>query len=557
MSASFHPLRAATILSRTAEAHPELPCLDFLGAKMTYAEVLDTARRAARGLQDLGVRKGDRVGLCLPNSPYYVIGYFATLMIGATVVNFNPLYTEDELRHQIEDSDITVMFTLDLKKLYAKVANALHKTSLRTLVVCSLADALPTVKGWLMQAFKRGQTAAVRADLAHVPFDLLIADKDAPEPVEIDPERDIAVLQYTGGTTGAPKGAMLTHANITANTQQVSAWLGDVEPGCERVLCVIPFFHVFAMTVAMNLGLSTGAQLILLPRFDLKQVLQTIHEAKPTLFPAVPTLYGAINNAPDVTHYDLTSLRYCISGGAALPVKVKAAFESLSGCVVVEGYGLSETSPVVTCNPPHGENKPGSIGLPLPWTEVKLRDLEGGARAVPPGEHGELVVRGPQVMAGYWKRENETRAVLSDGWLRTGDVGYRDAGGYLFLTDRLKDIIICSGFNVYPRTIEDVLYRHHGVREAIVIGIPDEYRGEAPKAFVTLKADAQATPEELLAFTHEKLNPIERPVAVEIRDKLPKTLIGKLSKKELVAQSLKRHESVWNQEYHRRDKNHD
>jgi len=533
---------AYQILTDMAERHPDLACLDFLGAKMTYGEVLSATRRAARGLQDLGIGPEMRVGLCLLNSPYYIIAYFATLMTGASVVNFNPLYTEAEIRAQITDSEIEVMFTLDMKQLYAKVASALHTTSLRTIVVCSLADALPPMKSILMQVFKRAEIANVATDLGHVPFALLLADGDEPQRIPIAPQTDIAVIQYTGGTTGTPKGAMLTHANISANTWQVKTWLGETEPGTERMLCVIPFFHVFSMTAAMNLGLSIGAELILVPRFELAQTLEIIHEKRPTLFPAVPTIFGAINGFAGLEQYDLTSIRYCISGGAPLPAEVKASFEEKSGCVLVEGYGLSEASPVVTCNPPHSEYRTGSIGLPLPRTEIEVRDQEHPWHVLSAGDHGELVVRGPQVMAGYWRRPDETHDVIKGGWLHTGDIGYIDEDGYVFVTDRLKDIIICSGFKVFPRQVEDALYTHPDVFEAVVIGINDEYRGEAPMAFVTLKPGAGTNEDGLMKFCHETLNPIERPVAVEIRNELPKTLIGKISKKELVAEQTTKRE---------------
>ena len=525
---------ATLILADMAKAHPQLNCLDFLGQKMTYGEVWSDVLKATRGLQDLGIKKGDRIGLCLPNSPYYVIAHYAILLAGAVVVNFNPLYTEREIREQIDDSSIVLMFTLDLKTVYKKVAPALHTTSLRSIVVCPLSEALPPLKSFLFQLFKRAEVANVPKDLGHIPFSLLSADKDQPKPVALTPEKDIAVIQYTGGTTGTPKGAMLTHANIRANAEQVRLWLGQTQPGADKFLCVIPFFHVFAMTAAMNLGLTTGSELILLPRFDLGEVLDTITQKKPTIFPAVPTIYGAINTAKDFDHFDLTSIRFCISGGAPLPGKVKTEFERLSQCILVEGYGLSEASPVVTCNPPHSENKVGSIGLPLPWTDIECRNLENSEQVVAPGEVGELVVRGPQVMSGYLNQRNETAMVLKDGWLSTGDVGYQDQDGYFFLTDRIKDIIICSGFKVYPQIIETALYRHEDVLEAIVIGMPDDYRGEAPMAFVTLKSGSIATNKSLLDFANENLNPIERPVSVEIRDSLPKTLVGKLSKKDLI-----------------------
>ena len=543
MTNTFGIKPAFKLLEDMALAHPNLPCLDFLDATMTYGEVLHAVRQAARGLQDLGVGKGVRVGLCLPNTPYYIIGYFATLMTGATVVNFNPLYTEDEIHEQVMDSGIEVMFTLDLKTIYTKVAALLHTTPLRTVVVCSLADALPPVKGMLFKVFKRAQIASPPTDLGHVPFDLLVADQGAPDPVDIDVERDIAVIQYTGGTTGTPKGAMLTHANITANVEQVRMWLGDSKPGADRVLGVIPFFHVFAMTAAMNLGIAIGGELILLPRYDLKQVLETIAAKHPTLFPAVPTIFAAIGHAEDVGDYDLSSLRYCISGGAALTQATKSTFETVSNSLVVEGYGLTEASPVVTCNPPRGVNKDGSIGLPLPSTTIEIRDLEDKRRQMPRGEHGELFVRGPQVMAGYWNDKVDTEDVLKDGWLRTGDVGYVDEDGYIFITDRIKDMINCSGFKVYPRRVEDALYRHPAVHEAVVIGVPDEYRGEAPKAFITLKPGADVSEDALMAFAHGHLNPLERPTSVEIRDELPKTLIGKLSKKELVQEHQYRQET--------------
>lgn len=525
-----------SIFDDAAARAPESPCLDFLGSVSTYGEIADLIVRAAKGLQNMGVGKGDRVGLCLPNCPYYVISYFAAIKAGATVVNFNPLYTESEIRHQIVDSGTTIMVTIDLKSIYPKVEAALDGTSLKSIVVCSLGDALPTVKGLLFNVLKRSQIADISDDLRIVAYEKLISQGNDPYAVEIDPLKDIALLQYTGGTTGAPKGAMLTHANIVANTQQVRLWLGEIDPNGEKFLCVIPFFHVFAMTAAMNLGLSTGSELILLPRFDLKDVLKTIDGKHPTMFPAVPTIFAAINASKDIERYDLSSPRFCISGGAPLPAAIKASFEKLTGCVVVEGYGLTEASPVVACNPPDAENKPDSIGLPLPWTEIEIHDLDHPGRIVKLGEKGQLVVKGPQVMAGYWNNDQETAAVMHDGWLTTGDVGRVDEDGYIFLTDRLKDVIICSGFKVYPRLIEDALYKHPDVDEVTVIGIPDDYRGEKPKAFVKLKNGAEASEAELLEFIEQHLNPIERPAEIEFRDELPKTMIGKLSKKELVAE---------------------
>ena len=525
-----------SILEESANRVPDAPCIDFMGRKYNYNETMNMVNRAALGLQKIGVQKGSRVGLCLPNSPYYVISYFAVLKIGATVVNFNPLYTEDEINHQANDADICMMITLDVKMLFDKVESAMKKTNVKSIVVCSLSDALPGMKSILYQIFKRAEIAHPPQDVRHIAFDSLLDNEGNPALAKIDPMNDIAIIQYTGGTTGTPKGAMLTHANVSTNALQVKMWLGKTNPGEERFLCVLPFFHVFAMTAAMNMGIITGSELILLPRFELDTLLKVIDEKHPTVFPAVPTIYNAINNHPKLSSFDLTSIQYCISGGASLPIEVKERFEKLTGCVVVEGYGLSEASPVLTCNPPRGINKTGSIGLPFPGVEAEFRDLDDPLKQVAKGEKGELVVRGPQVMAGYWNKPDDTAETIIDGWLRTGDVGQIDEDGYIFLTDRLKDVIICSGYKVYPRTVEDALYLHPAVDEVIVIGIVDEYRGEAPKAFVKLKDGQSATVEELINFAGEHLNPIEKPAELEIRNALPKTLIGKLSKKELVAE---------------------
>jgi long-chain acyl-CoA synthetase len=392
----------------------------------------------------------------------------------------------------------------------------------------------------LFQAFKRSEIANPQNNLQNLPFEWLTRNKGNFDAVETIPLNDIALFQYTGGTTGTPKGAMLTHANIMSNATQVCAWLGKTDPNGESILAVLPFFHVFAMTAVMCLGLSIRAKMILLPRFDLEQVLKVIDAKRPTLFPAVPTIYGAINAHAQLDKYDLTSIRYCISGGAPLPVDIKASFEKLTNCVLVEGYGLSEASPVVCCNPPWGENKPGSIGLPFPGTVVEIRDMDNPGRTVPTGERGQVVLRGPQVMAGYWNRESETQDVLDGHWLRTGDVGHMDEDGYVFLTDRMKDVILSGGFNVYPRVIEEAIYKHPDVAEVVVIAVPHGYRGEAPKAFVKLVDGAQLDVDHLMAFCADHLNPIERPDEIEFRDELPKTLIGKLSKKELVEEELQK-----------------
>lgn len=530
----------ATILDRAVAAHGAQYAVDFLGRHYTYSEIGDLVNRAARGFQQLGVRKGVRVGLCLPNTPYFVICYYAVLKIGGIVVNFNPLYVEKELKHQIQDSGTTIMVTLDLRQIYPKVAALLEETCLERIVVCSMSGILSSVKSLMFSVFKRSEMAIIPDDLRHVPFDRLVATDGRPRPVEIDPEADVAVLQYTGGTTGVPKGAMLTHANLSANTEQLRRWIPDLAHGQERMLGVLPLFHVFAMTVVMNLGIRLGAELILLPRFDLEQVLKVIARKRPTLFPGVPTIYTALNGVAAQGHSDLSSIRYCISGGAPLPVEVRSRFEELTGCRLVEGYGLSEASPVVTCNPLTGDPKAASIGIAMDETVVEVRDPVHPSRVLEVGETGEICVRGPQVMTGYWQKPEETKQVFVDGMLRTGDIGYRDQDGYYFLVDRIKDVILCGGFNVYPRVIEEALYQHPAVAEAVVIGIPDAYRGQAPKAFVRLRDGAEAAPEEIKSFLTTHLSRIEMPKSVEIRDQLPKTMIGKLSKKELVAEELAR-----------------
>lgn len=533
------PLRdAASIFEDSRARWPDRPCIDFLGAKWTYREVGDLIDRAAAGFRRLGVVKGTRVGLCLPNTPYYVVCWFAVLKAGGIVVNYNPLYVERELRHQVEDSGTTIMVTLDLEVMYPKVADLLGRTCLKKVVVCPMAGILPPVKRVLFTLFKGKERSKIPSDGRNVRFADLVARREAIAPVAIDPAKDVAVLQYTGGTTGVPKGAMLTHGNVTANAEQIVRWVPETFlSGQPKVLGVLPLFHVFAMTVVQNFGLRLGAELILLPRFELDQVMDVIATKKPTIFPGVPTIYTAINSAAEKGGRDLSSVQVCISGGAPLPADVRARFEKLTGCRLMEGYGLTEASPVVTCNPVDGENKPGSIGLPLPDTTVEVRTPVSSEAVLPLGEKGEICVRGPQVMLGYWNRPEATAEQIRDGSLRTGDVGYVDADGYVFLVDRIKDIIICGGYNVYPRVIEEALNHHPAVEEVTVVGVPDKYRGQAPKAFVKLRDGASATPEELKAFLGDWVSKIELPREVEIRAALPKTMVGKLSKKELVAEA--------------------
>ena len=530
----------SALLDDAVARFPSHECMDFLGKRYTYAELGDLVERAAAGFRTLGVDKGVKVGLFLPNCPQFIIAYFGILRAGGTVVNYSPLYAEEELLRQIEDSGTTIMVTLSLNALYPKMAAVLPKSRIEKLVVGDLQDALPFPKNLLFSLFKRGEIADVAADDMHVPFRQLVAPQAPCPPVAIRPDDDVAVLQYTGGTTGVSKGAMLTHANISTNIQQALLWNQDLQPGRERMMGVLPFFHVFAMSVVMGLTLAVGGSIVMHPRFELEAVLKDIAKKKPTLFPGVPTMYMAIINHPRIQRFDLTSIKTCMAGGAPLPMEVKQRFERLSGCTLVEGYGLTECSPMATANPIGAPGKEGSVGMPLPATTITIVDKDDPHQLLPQGEAGEICISGPQVMKGYWGREQATAETIVEGRLRTGDVGYLDDDGYLFIIDRIKDLILVSGFNVFPRNVEEGIYRHPAVDEVTVIGIPDDYAGEAVKAFIKLKDGHRLDADELQAFLKDKLGRHEMPKHFEFRAELPKTMIGKLSKKELVAEEAAR-----------------
>lgn len=527
------------MLDRTVRQYGDRPGFNFLGKKSTWHDLGDQVNRLAKGLQGIGVTKGVKVGLFLPNSPTFVISYFAVLKAGGTVVNFNPLYSVKELKHQIEDSETDIMITLDIKMLCDKMQEVLATTRIRKLIVRKFTGLLPFPKNVLYPLLKG-------KDVAHLePSDKIISyydltDNDAtPAHVQINPHEDVAVLQYTGGTTGVPKGAMLTHANVVANTEQAAQWLYDARPGEEKMVGVLPFFHVFAMIAVMNLSVRHAMEIVALPRFELDQTLKLIDKYKPHYLPAVPAIYNAISKNRNIDKYNLRSLRYCISGGAPLPVEVKKEFEKLTGCVVVEGYGLTETSPVVSINPIDGENIAGSIGLPLPGTIVEIINVDDKTTRMPLGERGELCVRGPQVMKGYYNKPAETAEVLKDGLLYTGDVAIMDDKGFLYIVDRIKDLIITNGYNVYPRNVEEAIYLHPAVEECIVAGLPDQARGEIVKAWVKPREGQSLTEAELKQFLDDKISKMEMPRSIEIRTQpLPKTMIGKLSRKDILAEEL-------------------
>jgi long-chain acyl-CoA synthetase len=537
---SFTPQPLYSLLDQTAANFPSRPYLDFLGRVYSYADISEQVNRAAKGFQILGVGKGIKVGLFLPNCPQYIIAYYAILKAGGTVVNFSPLYSVPELVHQVEDSQTDIMVCLDVASLYATINQVLEQSRLRCLIVGSLAEALPLGKSLLYRMFKRRERAKVAFNIRHIKFSALLDNNGKPDDPKIDPVEDIAVLQYTGGTTGTPKGAMLTHANLFVNAHQVVSLDTDMRPGQEVMFAALPFFHVFANTVVLNGTTIMGGMIAMLPKFEIIPALKLIARTKPTIMPGVPTMYMAILDFPKLAKFDLTSLRVCISGGAAMPLGLKKRFEDISKSVLVEGYGLTETSGVIAVNPFKGLNKAGSIGQPMPGTTISIVDKEDPTKDLPLGEAGEICLEGPQIMKGYWQRPESTANVMINGRLRTGDVGYIDQDGYTFIIDRIKDMISVGGFKVFPRKVEDVLYTYAAVKEAVVIGIPDALMGERPKAFVVLRDDVADHPDEkaLLAFLKPKLGKHEMPAHIEFRTSLPKTMIGKLSKKELIEQEL-------------------
>ena len=525
------------LIDQAAERYPHNTCIHFLGKKYTYSNIKLLSDRVATGLQQWGVGPGTKVGLFMPNTPFFVIFYYGVLKTGATVVNFNPLYAEHEIIHQINDSETSIMVTLNLQALYPKLRGVMAQTSLHKIIVCPLQRALPFPKNLAFTLLKQKDIASVDNDDHIIQYDDLIDNDGQYQHVDISPTDSLAVLQYTGGTTGTPKGSMLSHANLYANVMQCMHWFTTAQPGQEKFLAALPFFHVFAMSIIMNVAVKFGSQIVIMfPRFNVLDAMKMIQKHKITIFPAVPTIYNMINNHPDGRRYDLRSVKLCVSGGAALPTEVQRRFEELTDCHLVEGYGLSETSPVIAVNPIDGQQKAGSIGLPFVATTIKILSTENKTQEMPLGEIGEICVKGPQVMRGYWQRPADTEQAFTNGYFRTGDVGDMDDEGYIFLVDRIKDLIICNGFNIYPRHIEEALYLHPAIEECVVIGIKDDQKGEIPKAFIKLKTEHTVSVDELREFLKDKLAPIEIPKTMEFRDSLPKTMIGKLSKKELVAE---------------------
>ncbi|RKQ37949.1 long-chain-fatty-acid--CoA ligase [Oceanobacillus halophilus] len=523
-------------LEESVQRHGEEKAIHFMGKEMTYNEVYSQSQKMANYLQSLGLNKGDKVAIMLPNSPQSVIGYYGTLMAGGVVVQTNPLYTERELEFQLIDSEAKFIICLDI--LVPRVTNVRGRTHLEHTIVTGIKDYLPFPKNLIYPFIqKREYNMVVKVEQTedtHVWKHLMeMAATDYLEP-EIKPKEDLALLQYTGGTTGNPKGVMLTHYNLVSNVQMCEAWLYKTKDSRQSTLAVLPFFHVYGMTTVMNFSVMQGSKMILMPKFNPNDVLKTISKEKPTLFPGAPTIYIGLLNHPDLHKYDLSSIEACISGSAPLPHEVQEQFEKVTGGRLVEGYGLTESSPVTHANFVWNKRVNGSIGVPWPDTDAKIFRADTDLEEADIGEVGELAVKGPQIMKGYWKNPEETEKVLKDGWLFTGDLGYMDEDGYFYIVDRKKDMIIAGGYNIYPREVEEVLYEHEAIQEAVVAGIPDPYRGETVKAYVVLKEGSNVTEDELNAFARENLAAYKVPRIYEFRSELPKTAVGKILRRRLV-----------------------
>nr|BCX00176.1 MAG: long-chain-fatty-acid--CoA ligase [Bacteroidota bacterium] len=526
-------------LEESARKYPAHTALIFFGKRIAYGELWEAVERFAHALEQLGVRKGDRVALMLPNSPQFVIAFYGALRIGATVVGLNPLYTARELAFMLNDSLASTLVVL--RPMFPRYREVADSTPVQRVIVTGVEDYLPWPKNWLypLKARREGSWVEVSPTATiHLFRSVLERHPPRPSSVSIDPREDVALLLYTGGTTGTPKAAMLTHFNLVANCLQVKSWMPSLQEGREVIQGVLPFFHSYGLTAVLNLGMAIAATVVLQPRFVLEEVLKSTQRYRVTLFPGVPTMYVAINTSELSRRYNLRSVRLCISGAAPLPVEVAQQFERITGARLVEGYGLSEASPVTHTNPLFGQRKFGSIGIPLPDVDAQIVDEEG--KPLPPGEVGELIVRGPNVMKGYWNRPEETARALRDGWLYTGDMARMDEEGYFYIVDRKKDMIIVGGFNVFPREVEEVLFEHPKIKEAVVVGVPDPYHGEIVKAYVVLRSGEQATEQEIIEFCRERLASYKVPRQVEFRADLPKSMVGKVLRRVLLEEERQR-----------------
>ncbi|MFD2446273.1 long-chain-fatty-acid--CoA ligase [Bacillus sp. CGMCC 1.16607] len=543
---SFSSEPVQQYLVNAAKEFPNKVAIHFMGKESTFKEIYEKSLKLAGYLQELGITKGDRVAIMLPNIPQSVISYYGVLLAGGVVVQTNPLYMEREIEYQMNDSGAKIMITLDI--LFPRVTKVMPNTSLKHIVVTAIKDALPFPKNLIYPFIQKKQYGIVvnvkHEGNNHLLTEILKQPARNIKTPDFDFEEDIALLQYTGGTTGFPKGVMLTHKNLVSNAVMCQAWMYKCKRGEEKVLGLLPFFHVYGMTTVMILSIMQAYEMILLPKFDVETTLKTIHKQKPTLFPGAPTIYIGLLNHPNVKNYDLSSIDSCISGSAGLPVEVQQRFEEVTGGKLVEGYGLTETSPVTHAN--FLWDRPrikGSIGVPWPETDAAILSLETG-EPLPPGEVGELAIKGPQVMKGYWNKPEDTAQTLRNGWLLTGDLGYMDEDGYFYIVDRKKDMIIAGGYNIYPREIEEVLYEHPEVQEVVAAGIPDPYRGETVKAYVVLKEGSSVSEDELNQFARKHLAAYKVPRMYEFRKELPKTAVGKILRRALVDEEKKKLDDI-------------
>jgi len=522
-------------LASSTEHFPEKKALHFMGKEISYAELYHQSCQMAAYLQSIGLKKGDRVAVMLPNCPQSVVCYYGTLMAGGIVVQTNPLYKDRELEFQLKDSGAEVIVCLDI--LLPLVTKVRGSTSVKHTIVTGIKDYLPFPKNVIYPFIQKREYKMVikveETEETHVWKNIFQNTSDAYRKIDIDPKEDLALIQYTGGTTGFPKGVMLTHYNLVSNVQMCRAWLYKVEYGEETILGALPFFHVYGMTTVMNMSIMMAAKMVLLPKFKPLEVLKTIDKLKPTLFPGAPTMYIGLLNHPDINKYDLSSIKACISGSAPLPREVQQQFEKITKGRLVEGYGLTETSPVTHANFVWTKRVDGSIGVPWPDTDCKILSMDTHEE-VTLGEVGEIAVKGPQIMKGYWNNPEETENTFKDGWLLTGDLGYMDDAGYFYVVDRKKDMIIASGFNIYPREVEEVLYEMEGIQETVVAGLPDPYRGETVKAYIVLKDGFALTEKDINAYCREHLAAFKVPHLYEFRDELPKTTVGKILRRQLI-----------------------
>jgi long-chain acyl-CoA synthetase len=531
------------LIRNGAQKYPNNSATDFFGHTLTYTQLWDGVQRFAHALQALGIKKGDRVAIMLPNCPQFIISFFGAHLAGALVIAINPIYSPRELAHVLKDSAAETLVVIDLK--FPAFREVAADSNVKRTIVTGIQDYLPFPKNLLFpfKAKKEGTWVEVKPD-PNIFFFKHLLKKYGPTPskVDIHPAEDVAMLLYTGGTTGFPKAAMLTHRNLGVNAIQNSAWTPGTVAGKEVIGCVLPFFHSYGLSAALNWGLHIGGKLVLFPKFSAGDVVKAIQDHKITLLPGVPTMYVAINNFPDIKKYDLSSIKCCMSGGAPLPIEVKNQFEQITGGKLLEGYGLSESSPVLAGNVFNGKMREGSIGLPISDTDIIIMDEEG--KPVPTGEVGEIWAAGPQIMKGYWNRPEDTAKSLREfsgkTWLVTGDMARMDEEGFFYIVDRKKDLILVGGFNVFPREVEEVLYEHPMVKEAVVAGIPDKFHGEYVKAYIILQDGQTITEKEIQDFCKERMAPYKVPKKIEFRVDLPKTIIGKILRRELLEEEKQR-----------------